>query len=76
MHKEISSELAIELLSFVFGFKHADKNMKSKLKLWSDRSADTGQKYDFEENANYYLEAHQFFLKTINEVEQDLAQNR
>lgn len=68
VHKEISIKLAVILLCKILGFKNLDEKYKDKLFIWSERSADTGMRYSLDENADYYMEGHEFFLKTLEEV--------
>ena len=49
--------------------------MKEKFLIWSERSADTGMKFPLDENADYYQEAHLFFLKTLDEIEIAIKNN-
>ena len=57
-HNEISTEFAVLTLCKVLGFKKPSRELKDKLIIWSERSADSAQHYPIDENANYYIEAH------------------
>ena len=56
----------------MLGFKKITEFLKDKLHLWAERSSDTGMRYPFDENAKYYLEAHEFFLTTIDKIEKSI----
>ncbi len=63
------------MLCFLLGFKNPSSDLKKKLILWSDTSADTGGRYDENFQVNSYLEGHDFFLETIEKVKQALKEN-
>jgi hypothetical protein len=75
MHHEVSARIAVEMLCVLLGFKNASHDLKEKLILWSDRSADTGGRYSADELSETYLEAHRFFLDTIEKVKIALKEN-
>jgi hypothetical protein len=48
---QLSAPLAVDLLCNVLGLKNATFELKKKLIIWSERSADTGDRYPLLENA-------------------------
>jgi hypothetical protein len=58
IHHELSARIAVDMLCVLLGFKNPSLELKEKLILWSDRSADTGGRYSPDELASTYLEAH------------------
>ncbi len=59
----------------MLGLKKATPELKRKLIIWAERSADTGDRYPLIENAKYYAEGHAYFLETIDKVKKALDNN-